>query len=195
MHQYTVTNEMYEVFDPRHKHCRWDWGQTVHPLADKPGREGEDWCPVVFVTFYDAWCYAKWVGEIGRVGKTYEIGLPTKLQWEHACRAGSKDAYWFGNKETDLNAHEWFTENSVDSTHPVGLMPKNANKLYDMLGNVLEWCGTQADQCDRCGGAFHGTAEFCRITQGDEFDGLGDPDSCDAIIGFRLAAVSVSRAQ
>jgi len=66
--------------------------------------------------------------------------LTTEAQWEYACRAGSATIYYFGDNESELVNYAWYSVNSNNRTHQVGLKTPNAFGLYDMYGNVSEWC-------------------------------------------------------
>ncbi len=92
--------------------------------------------PVINVSWEDVQEYCQWLSE--QTGQDYR--LPTEAQWEYACRAGSTTKWSFGNDENRLKDYAWYTDNSGSKTHPVGEKKPNAWGLYDMHGNVLEWC-------------------------------------------------------
>jgi formylglycine-generating enzyme required for sulfatase activity len=98
--------------------------------------------PVEQVSWEDA---VKFCGKLSDLPEEKKAGreyrLPTEAEWEYACRAGSKSAYSFGESSKSLGDHAWFGGNSKNKTHPVGEKNSNAWVLYDMHGNVSEWCG------------------------------------------------------
>jgi len=93
-----------------------------------------------FVNWNDAVAYCKKLSV--KEGKTYR--LPTEAQWEYACRAGTKTRWSWGDDEASIGDYAWYMKNAYDAreryAHQVGLKRPNAFGLYDMHGNVLEWC-------------------------------------------------------
>ncbi len=92
--------------------------------------------PVGQLSWNDAVQFCKWLS--AKEGKTYR--LPTEAEWEWACRAGSSTTYYFGDDETNLGEYAWYAKNSENHTHPVGEKKPNAWGLFDMHGNISEYC-------------------------------------------------------
>jgi formylglycine-generating enzyme required for sulfatase activity len=113
---------------------RWTTG-TAFTWTSMGYERGEDQ-PVVNVSWNDARAFCAWLSR--KEGRRYR--LPTEAEWEYACRAGSATRYYWGDEDSKRNEYAWTGANSAGGPHPVAQLKPNAWGLYDMLGNVYEYC-------------------------------------------------------
>jgi formylglycine-generating enzyme required for sulfatase activity len=159
--------------------------------------------PVEQVSWVDAVAFCEKLSSLPEersAGRVYR--LPTEAEWEYACRAGTTTAYSFGDDESSLGEYAWYGSNSGRKTHPVGLKQPNPWGLYDMHGNVWEWCSdwygdypndavtdpkgppSGSARVDR-GGCWYYTAENCRSA----YRRRAYPSYRDDQLGFRVTCV------
>ena len=157
---------------------------------------GDD-CPVENVSWNDV---QEFIVKLNRKEGGSRYRLPTEAEWECAARAGSTTRFCFGDDHDRLVEYGWYDTNSGGKTHAVALKKPNAWGLYDMHGNVYEWCqdwhgdypsrsvtdptgpSSGSDRMDR-GGGWGVNARRCRSA---DRDGYG-PSVRYGILGFRLA--------
>jgi formylglycine-generating enzyme required for sulfatase activity len=100
--------------------------------------------PAVLVNWLDAKKFCQlatdFLRQQGFLSTSQTVLLPTEAQWEYACRAGTKSKWYFGENEEDLVKHAWYRENAQLYTSPVKSKLPNPWGLYDVYGNVAEWC-------------------------------------------------------
>ncbi len=105
------------------------------PYVDMTFGMGRDGFPAISMTQHAASQYCKWLS--AKTGQYYR--LPTEAEWEYACRAGTKTAYFFGDDPSKLGDYGWYAKNSGGATKKVGLKKPNPWGLYDMHGMLWEW--------------------------------------------------------
>jgi len=159
-------------------------------------------CPVEQVSWDDV---QEFIHKLNKLEAGFSYRLPTEAEWEYTCRAGATVDYG-GPIAGPVNVHAWYDSISGDKTHPVGQKEANAFGLYDMLGNVWEWCEdwyntsydgapvngsawlTGGEQKDRVlrGGAWSSSVSTLRFAH----RGSAAPGTRDHDVGFRVVAIA-----
>src|SRR5262249_36358743 len=106
------------------------------PYSDETFGHGRFGNPVLAITRHCAMEYCRWLS----VKTARASRLPTEREWEWACRAGPTTAYSYGDDAGKLEDYAWYEKNSEDVAHKVGKKKANPWGLFDMHGNVAEWC-------------------------------------------------------
>jgi formylglycine-generating enzyme required for sulfatase activity len=158
--------------------------------------KGCDDCPVENVSWNDVQNFIKKLNE--KTGKTYR--LPTEAEWEYAARGGDKSQSYIYAGSNNLSGVAWYDGNSGNKTHSVGKKASNELGLYDMSGNVWEWCSDYYKAYPNCkgseedgrfrvvrGGGWGGNAGYCRAAGRR----CGEATRRGLILGFRLVSVSL----
>ena len=203
-HQVTLTKGFW-MLETQVTQEMWESVTGSNPSNFKDSKK----LPVETVSWEDCQDYIRKLNALGVAPAGYKFSLPTEAQWEYACRAGTTTALNSGKNLTsstdacpNLNEVGWYYKNSDSKTHEVGLKKPNAWGLYDMHGNVYEWCfdwyasypdGSVTDPTGPDsgsyrvlrGGSWSGSAGYCRSA----FRHSSDPSSRSSIYGARLALV------
>jgi formylglycine-generating enzyme required for sulfatase activity len=173
-------------------------------MGNVPSKWTDDNRPVERVSWEDVVSFCEKLSSLPAeraAGRVYR--LPTEAEWEYACRAGTTTSYSFGDDESLLGDFAWFKDNASDQSHAVGQKRPNAWGLYDMHGNVWEWCSDGYGDYPRGsvtnprgpasgsgrvsrGGSWGNSARYCRSAIRDR-DG---PSLRRSGLGFRLALSS-----
>ncbi|HJR06700.1 MAG TPA: SUMF1/EgtB/PvdO family nonheme iron enzyme [Pyrinomonadaceae bacterium] len=190
VHQVTIREGFYMG---KYEVTQAQWRQV---MGKNPSAFKGDSLPVEHVSWNDA---QKFIGKLNELNDGFLYRLPSEAQWEYACRAGTAEDY-AGN----LDSIAWYKDNSGEQPHPVGQKQANAFGLYDMYGNVWEWCadiwrnnydgaptdgsvwsgGGDASLRALRGGSWIYEAYSCRCANRAEYGpGKRDPDN-----GFRVVA-------
>jgi formylglycine-generating enzyme required for sulfatase activity len=157
-----------------------------------------DSLPVEIITWFQC---QEFIRKLNTLDPEKGYRLPSEAEWEYACRAATTTSFYFGDDEDGLSSGAWYSCNSEGKTHAVGKKKPNAWGLYDMHGNVSEWCQDQYhDDYSGAptdglaweiggkpyrvlrGGSYKDTAKFCRSA----LRNASPPSGGGLSIGFRL---------
>jgi formylglycine-generating enzyme required for sulfatase activity len=126
--------------------------QFQEVMGENPSRWKGEGNPVEQVRWSDAVRFCNKRSELEGLKPSYDLAtwkcdfnangyrLPTEAEWEYACRAGATTAYYFGENESKIGDYAWYDKNSGGHPRPVGQKKPNVWGLFDMAGNLWQWC-------------------------------------------------------
>jgi formylglycine-generating enzyme required for sulfatase activity len=156
--------------------------RPTKPYGSVYRERGEKGYPAMGMSQHSAVNFCKWLSY--KTGKAYR--LPTEAEWEYAARAGAKTAYFWGDDAAQAKDFAWFVDNSKATTQPVGKLKPNKFGLFDIAGNVGEWCSKESADAPAVlrGGTWSETVTklrcASRMIDGPEWNEL-DPQSPPSI--------------
>ena len=185
VHQVTLTNDYY-MGETEVTQALW-----YAVMGQSPTSDGSKWSssyglgdgyPAYYISYEDCQKFLTKLNQL--TGQQFRF--PTEAEWEYAARGGSRSKGYTYSGSNNLGDVAWYADNSSSTTHVVKTKAPNELGLYDMSGNVYEWCadwyGSSSYQVNR-GGSWFNTATCCRVANRD----LDAPSVRSGILGIRLA--------
>lgn len=182
-----VISQAFELGETEVTQAQW-----VAITGNNPSTFQGDNLPVENISWLNVQTF---INKLNKRSKKYIYRLPTEAEWEYACRAGTT-----GDYAGDVDAMAWYRSNSDNKTHPVAQKQANAWGLYDMHGNVYEWCsdwygaypnGDVTDPTGATSGAYHvfrgGSWYYAATSCRSSLRYSGTPEFIGSYVGFRLA--------
>ena len=183
---FPVTQQQFACWKPEHENS----------FPNKPNHPAEN------MVWHEANQFCQWLEKIcaNYLPSGHAVGLPTEAQWEYACRAGSDTEYYTGDGEAALAESGWYEGNADGQTQPVGFLEENDFGLFDMHGNVDEWCADAWDDhaykkrvSKVCDPMVNGAEDAIRVIRGGCWD--DSPWYCRTAFRGRWRPVNRSRYQ
>lgn len=175
-------------------------GMWEEVMGSNPSYNSGDVWPVENVSWNQCQTF---ISRLNDLDPSHTYRLPTEAEWEYACRAGTTTRFYWGTSDSEsvINRYCWYVGNSYSSTNEVGLLEPNSWGLYDIIGNVMEFCeDTYTSDYSNCptngrayrskdsehvgrGGGWSRNASGCRSAYREQFS----PFDAIGVLGFRLA--------